>query len=230
MALPGGFDEDGNEPAGRDELWYFLAEVALSRLVDRANYLVNASSTLASLSSLDALVAELDYQLSQWYEGLPLPIQFPLSRVPLSNPIQTVLRLRYFACRTAVFRPYVLAVLNDETLAMDPSVQDACRKCLEACIRQIEHVTAHHAGHLPYLWQGSLSVVSQTLIVMGATMSPSLAALLPPPEQVEMIIKEVIGEVENCAPLAPSLQHAAEVIREAEERRQVFIQSAGFKV
>jgi hypothetical protein len=124
---------------------------------------------------LGPLVAELDYQLAQWYEGLPLPVQFPHSRVPLSNPVQTVLRLRYFACRTIIFRPYILAVLNDETAALDPNVQENCRKCLEACIRQLEHITAQyvistsnsellgsdlhysHAGHLPYLWQGALS-------------------------------------------------------------------------
>jgi len=103
------------------------------------------------------LVVELDYQLNQWYAGLPPAMQFPLDRVPLQNPVQTVLRLRYFACRTIIFRPYVLLVLQDESLAMDSSVQDNCHKCLEACIRQLEYITAHHAGHLPYLYQGALS-------------------------------------------------------------------------
>ncbi|OCL11548.1 hypothetical protein AOQ84DRAFT_335776 [Glonium stellatum] len=231
VGLPGGFEDEGDETVGKDELWYFLAEIALRRLLNRVSHLIyTKASPTTSVAALEPLVAELDYQLTQWYEGLPLPVQFPHSRVPLSNPVQTVLRLRYFACRTIIFRPYILAVLNDENAALDPNVQENCRKCLEACIRQLEHITAHHAGHLPYLWQGALSIVSQTLLVMGATMSPSLSALLPPPHQMDIIIDDVVLEIERYAHLAPSLRLSAEIIREAEERRQMFLRSAGLKV
>ena len=158
VGLPGGFEDEGEEAVGRDELWYFLAEIALRRLLNRVSHLIYSKATgQTSIAQLEPMVTELDFQLTQWYEGLPMPVQFPHSRVPLSNPVQTVLRLRYFACRTIIFRPYILAVLQDESLALDPTVQENCRKCLEACIRQLEHITAHHAGHLPYLWQGALS-------------------------------------------------------------------------
>ncbi|KAF2195226.1 hypothetical protein K469DRAFT_681562 [Zopfia rhizophila CBS 207.26] len=231
VGLPGGFEDEGEEALGRDELWYFLAEIALRRLLNRVSHLIyTKTSPTTSIAQLETFVAELDYQLTQWYEGLPMPVQFPHSRVPLSNPVQTVLRLRYFACRTIIFRPYILAVLQDENVALDPNVQENCRKCLEACIRQLEHITAHHAGHLPYLWQGALSIVSQTLLVMGATMSPSLSALLPPPHQMDIIIDDVVLEIERYAHLAPSLRLSAEIIREAEERRQMFLRSAGLKV
>ncbi|KAK7727431.1 hypothetical protein SLS57_002903 [Botryosphaeria dothidea] len=218
VGLPGGFEDEGEEPpAGRDELWYFLAEIALRRLLNRVSHLIyTKTSANASIASLEPLVAELDFQLTQWYEGLPLPVQFPHSRVPLSNPVQTVLRLRYFACRTIIFRPYILAVLNDESAAMDPVVQENCRRCLEACIRQLEHISAQ--------------IVSQTLLVMGATMSPSLSALLPPQNAMDLLINDVVVEIERYAHLAPSLRLSAEIIREAEERRQMFLRSAGLKV
>ncbi|EOD45977.1 C6 finger domain-containing protein [Neofusicoccum parvum] len=199
VGLPGGFEDEGEEPpAGRDELWYFLAEIALRRLLNRVSHLIyTKTSTNASIASLEPLVAELDFQLTQW---------------------------------TIIFRPYILAVLNDESAAMDLVVQENCRRCLEACIRQLEHIAAHHAGHLPYLWQGALSIVSQTLLVMGATMSPSLSALLPPPSTMDNIINDVVVEIERYAHLAPSLRLSAEIIREAEERRQMFLRSAGLKV
>ncbi|KAF2457545.1 hypothetical protein BDY21DRAFT_28567 [Lineolata rhizophorae] len=231
VGLPGGFEDEGEEAVGKDELWYFLAEIALRRLLNRVSHLIyTKTNAQTSTATLEPLVAELDYQLAQWYEGLPAPVRFPHSKVPLSNPVQTVLRLRYFACRTIIFRPYILAVLNDESAAMDPTVQENCTKCLEACVRQLEHISAHHAGHLPYLWQGALSIVSQTLLVMGATMSPSLSALLPPPHQMDVIIEEVVYEIERFAHLAPSLRLSAEILREAEERRQMFLRSAGLKV
>jgi hypothetical protein len=172
-------------------------------------------------------VSELDFQLSQWYESLPGPVQFPLTQAPLSNPIQTVLRLRYNACRTIIYRPYILAVFENEQAGTDSGVRECCRRCLDATVRQLEHITSHREGHLPYLWQGALSMVSQTLLIMGATMSPSLSPLLPPGPRMDSIIASVVGEVERYAHLAPSLKLSAEIIRDAERRRQICLRSAG---
>ncbi|KAI5808013.1 hypothetical protein DFH27DRAFT_478392 [Peziza echinospora] len=231
VGLPCGFEEEDEEvvPGGRDELWYFLAEIALRRLLNRVSNLIYSKGTSTALTTLAPIVAELDYQLTQWYENLPSPVQFPPARVLLQNPVQTVLRLRYFACRTIIYRPYILAVLENERLGMDGTVRENCRKCLEACIRQLEHITEHHAGHMPYLWQGALSMVSQSLLVMGATMSPSLASLLPPPEQMDVIFQDVIEEVERYSHLAPSLRLGAEILREAEERRLVYLRAQGLR-
>ncbi|KAG9240110.1 hypothetical protein BJ878DRAFT_546595 [Calycina marina] len=227
VGLPGGFEDEGEESVGRDELWYFLAEIALRRLLNRVSQLIYSKDSMASTSSLEPVVAELDFQLSQWYDSLPLPLQFPFGRTPLADPVQTVLRLRYFACRTIIFRPYILAVLDNEQAAMDICVRENCRKCLEASIRQLEHITAHHAGHMPYLWQGALSIVSQTLLLMGASMSPSLSAILsnlvPHHEAIDQIINNVVVEIERYSHLAPSLSLAAEIIREAEMRRRSYL-------
>jgi hypothetical protein len=225
IGLPGGFAPEGDSPPGRDELWYFLAEIALRRILNRVSHMIYSQGARTTLTSLEPVVAELDYQLTQWYEGLPKALQFPKNRTPNDDPVQTVLRLRYYACRTIIFRPYVQAVLENEQVVMDAAVRENCQKCLDACIRQLDPVLAHHAGHLPYLWQGALSIVSQTLLVMGATMIPSLAALLMPPEQLDATISKVVHEIERYAHLAPSLTLSAEIIREAEERRQMMMQS-----
>jgi hypothetical protein len=84
-----------------------------------------------------------------------------------------------------------------------------------------------HAGHMPYLWQGALSIVSQTLLLMGATMSPILssiiATLVPTIETIDVIINDVVVEIERYAHLAPSLSLSAEIIREAEMRRRTYL-------
>lgn len=142
VGLPCGFEGDEQEAVGRDELWYFLAEIALRRLLNRVSQLIYSKDSMASTTSLEPVVAELDFQLTQWYESLPMPLQFPFSRTMLPDPVQTVLRLRFFACRTIIYRPYILAVLDNEQAMLDPSVREACTKCLEASIRQLEHITA----------------------------------------------------------------------------------------
>ncbi|KAK4156521.1 hypothetical protein C8A00DRAFT_12559 [Chaetomidium leptoderma] len=227
VGLPCGFEGDEQEAVGRDELWYFLAEIALRRLLNRVSQLIYSKDSMASTTSLEPVVAELDFQLTQWYESLPVPLQFPFTRTMLPDPVQTVLRLRFFACRTIIYRPYILAVLDNEQAILDPAVRDSCTKCLEASVRQLEHITAHHAGHMPYLWQGALSIVSQTLLVMGATMSPSLSSILwslvPHREAIDQIINDVVMEIERYAVLSPSLSLSAEIIKEAEVRRRTFL-------
>ena len=82
---------------------------------------------------------------------------------------------------------------------------------------------------MPYLWQGALSIVSQTLLVMGATMSPTLATLLPPPHEMDAIINGVVEEIGRYAKLAPSLALSAEIIREAELRRRDILTGLGMR-
>lgn len=60
---------------------------------------------------------------------------------------------------------------------------------------------------------------------MGATMSPSLSALLPAPSQVNAIIGDVVHEIQRYAHLAPSLRLAADIIAQAEERRRQNLRS-----
>ncbi|KAG8425190.1 hypothetical protein J3458_001920 [Metarhizium acridum] len=142
VGLPGGFEgeEQGQEQIGHDDLWYFLAEIALRRLLNRANQLIYSKDSVASTTSPEPVVAELDYQLTQWYEGLPPSLQFPFSRTMLHDPIQAVLRLRFYACKTIIYRPYILAVLENEQAVLDPAVRGCCHKCLEASVRQLEHI------------------------------------------------------------------------------------------
>ena len=141
---PSFFEDDGQDSrAGTDDLWYFQAEIALRKLLNRVSNLIYAKAQpITSTAALDPVVAELDLQLQEWYNQLPAPVKFDHGTVPPPAAVQTVLRLRYFACRTIIFRPYVLAVLIKESAFMDTSVQENCRKCLEACIRQLEHITA----------------------------------------------------------------------------------------
>ena len=67
--------------------------------------------------------------------------------------------------------------------------------------------------------------MSQSLLLMGATLDNTLAALLPPAHQIDIIIAEVVSELERLAHLTPSIQLCAEIAREAEEKRQMLIET-----
>lgn len=80
---------------------------------------------------------------------------------------------------------------------------------------------------MPYTWQGALSMASQTLLIMGATMSPSLQGLVlglvPDRAALDKIIQDVIDELGRNAVLAPSINLAADIVKEAEMRRRAFL-------
>ncbi|KAM3445562.1 hypothetical protein NHJ13734_000263 [Beauveria thailandica] len=244
VGLPGGFaggngdddddDEDEQDRNGRpvcakDELWYFLAEIALRRLLNRVSQLLYSDGAFAKSSNPTPVVAELDYQLTQWYEALPAPLQFSFARAPplLRHPAQTVLKLRYYACKVIIYRPYIYCVLRDARAVAEPVVREGCRRCLDAAVRQLEHIPEHHAGRMPYIWQGAMSMASQLLLIMGATMSPSLQglvlSLVPDKAALDKIIQDVIDEIGRCAVLAPSINLAADIVNEAELRRRAFL-------
>ena len=94
------------------------------------------------------------------------------------------------------------------------------------------HCRKYQRRQIPFKNLTVRSLVSQTLLVMGATMSPPLSSLLPPPRQTDAIIQDVILEIEQFARLAPSLRLSAEILREAEDRRRLILRSpqpkAGF--
>ena len=61
-------------------------------------------------------------------------------------------------------------------------------------------------------------------------MSPSLSPLLPPPGEMDAIINGVVEEIARYSHLAPSLALSAEIIREAESRRQDILGNLGDEV
>ena len=221
IAIPTFFPEFPDSP-GRDELWYLRAAIDLRRIHTRISQEISLKES-SSPNELQAISQDLDIQVYNWYEGLPMNVRFPLDRGHLRPPTQTVLRLRYFAARATIFRPYVLAVLEDENASQVHFIRDNCRTCLVSCIRQLEDISVDRSGHVPHLWQNALSFISQALLVMSATTSPSLLQFLPPLEQLDRMLMDVVEEIERYADLAPSLKVCGEVLREAEERRRTFL-------
>ena len=71
--------------------------------------------------------------------------------------------------------------------------------------------------------------MSQTLLVMGATMCHSLAALLPPAHSINMIIEDVITEMDRLAHLAPSLELSVQILNDAEDRRRQFLGDGAYQ-
>ncbi|KAK9390072.1 hypothetical protein V1515DRAFT_584170 [Lipomyces mesembrius] len=222
VGLPSWFismPEKASLAPGTDDLWCFLAGIAIRRLLNRVHNMLYSKTTQMPIS-YHPIVQELDFQLIQWYENLSTVLRFSFERRQLDNRFATVLRLRYFACQSIIWQVYVELALQNEDLLRDPRIRMGASKCVESCLRQIEDVDEHQAGHIPYLWQGSLSIASQILMLMAVTTSAGLSQLLSYSlERMAEIITSGVRTIISNGKLAPSIEAAAESLCNAERQR-----------
>ncbi len=79
VGLPGGFEGEEHEAVGRDDLWYFLAEIALRRLLNRVSQLIYSKDSMASTTSLEPVVAELDFEVAVFGGTQPVNVRTAVS-------------------------------------------------------------------------------------------------------------------------------------------------------
>lgn len=224
LGLPGNFPVGQDETSAEifpDQSWYLQASIGLRRLTTRINQTIYSASAPTSTTVLEPLVNSLDADLLAWYSDLPFGADSlpTTTSQPLSHPAQTLLRFRYHSTRALIFRPYILAAFSNPTATSSPPVRAACYACLDSCVRALEHVALFRSRFVPCLWQGALATVGLALLVLGAKDEPGLVVLLPAPlAQVDLLLKEVVGEIERLGDKAPSLGLAGETLAEAVEK------------
>ncbi|KAB5511620.1 hypothetical protein GE09DRAFT_1180080 [Coniochaeta sp. 2T2.1] len=146
-----------------DDTLYFVAETAIRRLLNRihsslyskehANINAQAEDPAMlnniSLHKLLSLSAELNRQLEEWYHSIPGKTRPPIGTAPVANDRGKVLRIRYYAARHIIHRPFVLYVALQQpttptghhTPVGSPQplfplprvVRDKCQSCM-ACL------------------------------------------------------------------------------------------------
>ncbi|KAF2218191.1 hypothetical protein BDZ85DRAFT_208591 [Elsinoe ampelina] len=218
IGLPTGHSRD-IELGTESGLSFLSPQIELQRLSQRAS--ISGSRLPVSLDGSLPLARDLTYQLNLWYEHLPDTTRFQQD-APASNPVLSELRHGFFACKARILRPIVLEVMQDGSLLLDHVTREYCKQSLEASVRQIENSSALYTGHLRSAWKHANDTAAETLFVMGATLSPGLAALLPPAEDMDRIISHVITTLEEVATISPCLSVKAAVLRSAENERKQF--------
>jgi len=116
MPLPRSLD-----PSETDDMIYFVAETAVRRLLNRIHSSLYAPDNTdmaegavtpnnISLNKMLSLSSELDRQLQEWYFSIPFKLRPPIGTEPIASYRGRVLRIRYYAARHIIHRPFVLSV------------------------------------------------------------------------------------------------------------------------
>lgn len=158
VPLPGQCHTHDNIGEEERSALYFLACLSIRRLLNRVHHLLYSKDTGASLDDrrFPDMVAELDHQLEEWRELLPLAFQFTLDTLPSPNQQAGFLRQRYLTCRSVIYRPYLMWMLAAPRW-VDQAVREMCKKCLDACIEHILNLRSFSHTVFVDTWICSLS-------------------------------------------------------------------------
>lgn len=204
MRLPRSFDASESE-----NLIYWTAEVAILRLINRiiGNLyspdniditLIAESGTTSNNNSLNQLVtlsSELDRQLEEYYNTIP--VRPPLSVDPVSNDQRRRLNARALYARHLIHRPFVLYIALQPTHQPSVStrassaksplhlpyptmrvIMEKCKVCIQSSEGYIQNAVTLLDKPSPHLWSVAQASVACFVVLLLASRSPHLRPLV----------------------------------------------------
>lgn len=153
----------------------YLAEISVRRLLNRVHNslyprknhsLAMFSTSLAApedltvneLSSIMAICDELYSQLRTWHASIPEAHRPSLDTAHVAEQErETILRIRYYAARHIIWRPFVIYVASCGLQHVSGEVYDRASMCLESCRNYIHSTTTVLRRPSMYTWTFSLS-------------------------------------------------------------------------
>lgn len=201
------------EVSDHDDLIYFVAETAIQRLLNRVHSSLyspdNVDITVLSetvsaaanpnLNRLLAISSELNRQLEQYYNSIP--ITPTLMTDPVSNDRRRILNLRYHHARHIIYRLFVIYVASYKYLQPSPPIPqgssrspgtqffplspipriiiEKCHVCIQSCEAFLLDAVEILDKRSPYLWSISDGALSCFVILFMASQSPYLRHLTP---------------------------------------------------
>ncbi|KAI2624201.1 hypothetical protein GGR54DRAFT_565777 [Hypoxylon sp. NC1633] len=209
------------DPTDNENTIYFIAEHAIRRLLNRIHnslYCPDVAQTSPNavlptdpnqawqslgLQRLLALSSELYRQLEEWYISIPDFLRPAKGTLPLPNDRARVLRLRYYAARHIIHRPFLLqmvsrqhegqspsasAALSPDPYSESPVVLEKCETCIDSCITYLYNVIEMIDKRSPYLWTFSQSCMACILMLWMAENTPLLQPYVPPMRSVQAMV------------------------------------------
>ncbi|KAI0840969.1 hypothetical protein F5Y06DRAFT_285680 [Hypoxylon sp. FL0890] len=209
------------DPADNENTIYFIAEHAIRRLLNRIhNSLYGPEVGRASpnpvlptgpnqawqslgLQKLLALGAELNRQLEEWYFSIPDYLRPAKGTLPLPNDRARVLRLRYYAARHIIHRPFLLqmvsrqvegqspsssSVLSPDPYSESPVVLEKCETCIDSCVTYLYNAVDMIDKRSPYLWTFSQSCMACLIMLWMADNTPALHHYVPHMQSIKSMV------------------------------------------
>lgn len=201
------------EGSDHDNLIYFVAETAIQRLINRVHSSLYSPENIdmtvlpetipaaanPTLNRLLAISSELNRQLEQYYNSIP--ITPPIMTDPVSNDRRRILNLRYHHARHIIYRLFVIYVASYKYLQPSPPISqgssrspsaqlfpispiprtiiEKCHICIQSCEAFLLEAVEILDKRSPYLWSISDGALACFVVLFVASQSPYLRHLTP---------------------------------------------------
>ncbi|KAK9659660.1 hypothetical protein V6Z96_001347 [Aspergillus fumigatus] len=156
---------------------FFLAEIAMRRMLHRCNSAVTRSPD-GRPSYAPSIALELERQLDVWYDYLPANIRF--AKVPdqqlcadRSGSLSNFLNVQYYCCKLSIFWPAVYQAVQDN--AASTQLLDHCQRFIDSYVQLLPRIAFAVDDCLIYKWTLSLSFFTTTMAALKVADTPSLA-------------------------------------------------------
>ncbi|KAH8888392.1 putative C6 finger domain protein [Thozetella sp. PMI_491] len=209
----------------------YLAEISIRRLLNRIHnslyprkqHVLSLSSTtlmatddfsINEITSMQSVCDELRRQLDEWHLSIPEPYRPSLGSEPLESDRQVVLRIRYYAARHIIYRPFVLYIVTHDTIPVSDSILEKAAMCIESCRSYLRNTANIMRRPSPYTWTFSLSSLGAIVVLTLSSLCPTLKHLVPDINELQTIT------INNVRPWASSSLDVVISILEDMQRKQ----------
>ncbi|KAK7751544.1 hypothetical protein SLS62_006494 [Diatrype stigma] len=218
-----------------------IAEHAIRRLLNRIHFSLYGPVLPMSMSrpedptkiwqglglqKLQTLSSELNRQLEEWYNSIPEPLRPSKGTAALPNDRLRVLRIRYYAARHIIHRPYVLQTVSRQRESASPrsspmgpsdhqygeptpAIMEMCEVCVDSCLNYLYNAVEMIDKRSPYLWSFSQSCMACLVLLWMADSCVALRHLVP---NMHPIQSAVLARLRKWATKGSSFDAEARII------------------
>lgn len=160
---------------------YFLAEIAMRRMLHRCYTAIRRSST-GEIAYAAGVAHELELQLDEWYCYLPSMFQFrhlttdiphisSLSSPP-PDPLNEFLRVQYYCCKISIYWPAAYQCIQDG-MAM-PEVLRHCERFFNAYVQAMPSLLLSVRNCIVNRWTLYATIFVTSMAVIQAAGTPCI--------------------------------------------------------
>ncbi|KAL2187706.1 hypothetical protein L209DRAFT_753811 [Thermothelomyces heterothallicus CBS 203.75] len=214
----------------------YLAEISIRRLLNRVHHtlyprkqnVLSLSSTsltaaddlsAAEIASVTSVCEELHRQLNSWYESIPEPSRPSLGTELTGSDRERVLRIRYYAARHIIHRPFVLHIVtNNLQHVSNSTVLEKASVCIESCRAYLHNTTEILRRQSQYTWTFSLSSLGAIVVLTLASRNPALSQFVPDIDELQTL---AINNVRPWAYRGSSIETVLSIMEEMQRKQRL---------
>ncbi|KAH7217594.1 putative C6 finger domain protein [Fusarium oxysporum] len=217
----------------------YLAEISIRRLLNRIHNSLyprtpNSPNTSLSstslmtpeefsideLTSITSVCEELHSQLDLWHAAIPEQFRPPLNLEEIDNDRISILRIRYYAAKHIIYRPFVLHVTTHTSSQISSAIVEKAGICIESCSLYLYHTSKILRAPSQYTWTFALSSLGAVIILTLSWLNSELRHFIPDIESLQSLAIDNLSQW-NVSSISDVLAILKEIRRKTRLRTRV---------